>query len=80
VSVGTCRSCGAPIIWAMSSMTGKNMPLDAEPTDEGTMLLKDGIVTPEKRATLPFLATNPKRHMAHFAKCPQANEWRRTQR
>jgi hypothetical protein len=78
MSGSQCRTCGAAITWATSAMTGKNMPLDAEPTAEGTMLLKDGIVTPEVRATPAFLASRPTRHTSHFSRCPQADQWRKS--
>jgi hypothetical protein len=34
-----CGSCDAPIIWART-LTGRSMPVDAKPSDGGTVLLE----------------------------------------
>lgn len=34
----TCRSCGAPIRWAVSEASGKRIPLDLEPSDTGNIV------------------------------------------
>jgi hypothetical protein len=33
-----CRSCGAPIRWAVSQASGKRIPLDVEPVDDGNIV------------------------------------------
>lgn len=81
---GNCRSCGAPIRWAVSLTTHKRMPLDAEPTRDGNI----GVVewrTQESGLPLPVVAYNPStgtqrtpyRYTSHFATCPQAKHWRK---
>jgi hypothetical protein len=34
-----CSSCGADIFWARNEKTGKRMPVDVEPVDNGNVLL-----------------------------------------
>lgn len=69
----TCRSCGAPVVWARHG-TGRLAPFDAQPQPHGEWLLvEDGkgelVAT---RRTTPILA-----HVPHHATCPQAADWRR---
>lgn len=79
VVISRCFSCGAPITWAVTPK-GKRMPVDAEPVDDGNLVLerqKDGtlLALPASKApTLPGL-TQP-RYVSHFATCPQAKEHR----
>lgn len=69
----TCRSCEALIIWATSPTTGKSIPLDAEPTPNGNLVLVGGEarVYTEEDARLAR-----DRHTSHFATCPDAGSWR----
>lgn len=67
----TCRSCGAPIIWAHTP-NGKSMPLDAEPDPTGNIVLDDGTARVEPNQTLTGT-----RHTSHFATCPHAETWRK---
>jgi hypothetical protein len=76
--VSRCRSCGAEIVWAITER-GKRMPLDAEPSEAGTFVVRSrvegervvlhALYAPEAGAGL--------HHTSHFATCPQAGEWRR---
>ena len=78
-----CRSCRAPIIWAMTER-GKRMPLDADPytgpDPAGLFVFRfdgDGrpyvlAVTPEAAAALGDAV-----YRSHFASCPDAKRWRR---
>lgn len=66
----TCRSCGAPIIWART-VNGKAMPLDAEPTDAGNVSLVNGVAYVGEQLALPPCYTS------HFATCPDAPGWRK---
>jgi len=78
----TCSSCGAPIIFKQT-VTGKQMPLDAEPNADGNVQL--GWIGGEEVALL--LAEPGDRaaaqiaghllYMPHFATCPNADEHRR---
>ena len=40
---GACRSCGAEIVWAKTSDTDKNIPLDAKP-ERRFVFLSDDVV------------------------------------
>lgn len=77
--IATCRSCQAPIIWA-TSKGGKAMPVDAEPVDDGNVVLDERpgeYVGPVASVlTGPSLLGGPLRK-AHFTTCPQAAQWRR---
>lgn len=37
--MSVCRSCGAPIVWATVRTSGRRIPLDAEPSSAGNVLL-----------------------------------------
>jgi hypothetical protein len=68
-----CRSCGAPVVWRRHRVTGKPMPLNAEPTPDGDFVLDaDG---EHYHAAEP--ETTLARHLSHFATCPQSREWRK---
>jgi hypothetical protein len=70
--MSVCRSCGAPIVWAVSAKSGKRMPLDARPVLNGNLDLDaDGTVTVvEPDPTL-------KGYVSHHATCPDADDWRK---
>jgi hypothetical protein len=76
MNTGTCRSCGAPLRWAVSAATGKAMPLNFEPSGDGNVVLRaDGkavVVTAAERGAYagPF-------YTSHFATCPDARRFRR---
>lgn len=63
--IDTCRSCGAPILWAVTN-GGKRMPLDATPREGGRWVL----------GTNEHLSARPQTtllgHDSHFATCPGA--------
>jgi hypothetical protein len=66
-----CRSCKAPIIWA-TSVKGKPIPLDYEPTSGGNLVLVDGVArSPQLGDEEPFL-----QYISHFATCPDAEQHR----
>lgn len=77
MTTGSCRSCGAPIWWAMTPK-GRRIPLNA-PGDhphpnlavwrDDTGVLRASPTPPEG---LTVTATT-----SHFATCPQADEHRR---
>ena len=76
MSGSRCKSCDAAILWAVSAVTGKRMPLDADPVPDGNLLLdaegKIHVLTADA-ATVPGV----KRYVSHFATCPQADDWRK---
>ena len=74
----TCKSCGAEIVWARSSASGKPFPVDAEPTDTGNVRLEKGKATVLSRGQLQELSPLERGtlHLSHFATCPNARDHR----
>lgn len=78
-TVKPCRECGRPMIWT-TTLKGKRMPVDADPTDSGTFgLFYEGDLTPlavhVKNAT-SRKGWNGKLYMPHHATCPQVAKFR----
>lgn len=74
--VSACRTCRAPIIWAITQR-GARMPVDAAPVPGGNVVLehrKDGTVLARTQGELGGAAV---RHVSHFATCPGATHHRR---
>lgn len=75
-----CRSCGAPIIWAVGEATGKGNPLDAEPVENGTLQAVGNRA--DGRMMVRYLrkdeVANPNllRYVSHFSTCPNADSHR----
>jgi len=69
-----CRSCGAPIRWAITAANGKSIPLDRDPVDGGNVILVEGVAYMNAN---PDLFTDA-RYVSHFATCPEANRWRQS--
>jgi hypothetical protein len=79
-----CRSCKAPIVWAITAAKGARMPLDPDPVDDGNVWVvrwkPDGtpIVAVALHAdAVPILARE--RFVSHFTTCPDSKEWRKKQ-
>jgi hypothetical protein len=85
-----CKSCQAPIIWAVSGGSGKHVPIDPEPQRIGTVLLREvaegkppvaHVTTSEERDRMRFensMVDEPLLlHVSHFATCPDAAHHRR---
>jgi hypothetical protein len=70
-----CRSCGAAIIW-MKTAAGKRMPIDAEPSEKGNIVLVEDKGNFEQFDLISYAKPGP-RYTSHFATCPQAAEWRK---
>ena len=75
-----CKSCGAQIVWVKTD-SGKRMPVDAEPSEDGNVFVADD--GPLRTGCLvivlgqPDLLTDPDvRHKSHFATCPDADSHR----
>lgn len=68
-----CRSCGAPIIWAVHQATGSRMPLDPGYVDSGPRFTID--LTGQAHTVSDPNTTG---HPSHFATCPQAGQHRRS--
>lgn len=88
-----CRSCDAPIIWARSVASGKNIPLNAdqvEPGTAGSMLLVHGRAYSMKRRAEALAdwhrvlgdtrTSDLPHHFAHFVTCPNAAQHRASRR
>jgi hypothetical protein len=82
--MATCRSCGAAVRWVVTT-TGKTMPMDAEPVENGNLVIvgegktRHGDMVPKVQhrdpGELSMLETE--RFVSHFATCPDAPEWKR---
>ena len=69
-----CRSCKAAVYWAVTG-TGAAMPVDAEPSADGTLSLRwNG-----RRVLAVYVdaSFSGPRRLAHFARCPDAGKWRK---
>lgn len=73
----TCRSCQTHIVFARSKVTGKLMPF--EPDEGGEWALANGVAEHVGKAPaepVEGVETVP-RWTSHFARCPDAQSWRR---
>lgn len=79
MNVSPCRSCGALVIWACATSSGKLMPVDQTPIATGNILLteRDGQVWATVLSKTAALSAPKDRHVSHFATCPQAASHRR---
>lgn len=76
--ISKCRSCGAAIIWAVTR-NEKSIPLDAEPSPEGNVVLDDlrnATVLGPLDLLLHDRDAQPL-YMPHHASCPDGEEWKR---
>jgi len=72
MEISECRSCGAPVYWAVTN-TGRRMPVDSRPHPDGNLLLVE-----EKGELRVYVRANDgPRYRPHFATCPHSKEWRR---
>lgn len=76
-AAGTCRSCGAPIVWARYLKTGRSAPLDATPDVAGNLSVEDGVysICPD-----PKHCIHAEHYTTHFRTCPNARAHRGTRR
>ena len=76
--VSFCRTCEAAIVWARTA-SGKRVPLDAEPREDGNVYVDDnGVAVYLTRDELErFPPPAESRFVSHFATCPHAEEHRR---
>lgn len=66
--MGECRSCGAEVIW-VETEKGRRMPVDAESTEGGNIVLVDGVAK--------YVKAGEGTHVSHFVTCPNAKSHRR---
>ena len=72
-----CRSCRAPVIWAVTR-AGKRIPLDAAPSATGNLVYVGQQLDGTEVVGAPRDGDPPEfRYVSHFATCPDAGEWRR---
>lgn len=79
-----CRSCGAPIFWARTSINPPQwMPLDREPSERGNVVILEDdelgierakVLKKGERETYPPATL---KYLSHFATCPEAEKFRR---
>jgi hypothetical protein len=69
--VSRCKSCGAEIIWAVTT-NGRRIPLDAEPEVDAPGLFRIEIGGPP-----PGAFAVRKLYTSHFATCPNADQHRK---
>lgn len=70
-----CRSCGAEIEWART-VNNRAMPLDAEPTADGNVVIRDGKAHVLGPMELLVLDAGEVLRMPHHATCEHAAQWR----
>ncbi len=81
-----CEFCGDPIVWTSSTAGAVPLPVDAAPSDHGTLLVQrepDGILF--AGVASPGVARSARKmgrptYLAHAATCPRAGEWNRPAR
>jgi hypothetical protein len=79
--VNTCRTCRAPILWAVT-IAGNSIPVDPEPVPDGNIELLDrSELRMQPRAVVidpaqTSLDAAP-RYVSHFVTCPQADQHRK---
>ena len=76
-----CTSCGSPILWAISAVTGTRMPIDPEPAVGGNIRLDDSHPPLARVVGAAIDLFDPTddgtRHLSHFATCVFADQHRR---
>lgn len=76
--LGTCRSCGAGIRWALS-INGKPTPMDVSPVDDGNRVIFNGVAMTREQADERGAGPLPL-FKSHFATCPNRNQHRKGNR
>lgn len=73
-----CRSCQRPIVWAVFRTSGKNTPIDPEPSPTGNVALipigvaRGRVVFEAYVVPKSERAQHPKLYHSHFKTCPHA--------
>jgi hypothetical protein len=84
-SDGRCKSCGAPIRWALHERTERRMPLDALANPDGNISVVAWGGKQGNGLSLPIIGVNvppdkamtPMHYTSHFATCPNADDHRK---
>jgi len=73
--MSACRSCGAPILWALTE-NGKRIPLDAAPAERPTGLFRL-VEKIGERTPVAVSVSGEAVYLSHFATCPYADQHRK---
>lgn len=78
-----CKSCKAPIVWAVARSTGRRMPVDQEPVALGNITLDySGMLPAADVLAGSKLATarheGKELRLNHFVTCPDRADWNKT--
>jgi len=75
---GRCRhpKCKAKVLW-VTTTTGNEMPLDPDPTPDGTIIVVEGRGRALGPARLAELDPGVARYRSHFVSCPGTKRFRR---
>jgi hypothetical protein len=78
VNTEACRSCGKPIIWAVT-VRGNDMPVNVDPQPDGNIQLveRDGMAPLAKVLKVADRFGKTNLRTSHFVDCPQARKWRK---
>ena len=82
MKAGTCRGCGAPILW-IETANGKSMPCDPKQVKYWEKEKAPGkIVTPNGDVRSCVFDGDPRNatgigYISHFGTCPKAGQFRR---
>jgi hypothetical protein len=83
--VTTCASCKAPIVFAVTSKTGRRIPLDTTTSRDGNIAIvgRTAQGTPiahvfrQADLDLARVYGAVDLYLSHFASCPNADRWRK---
>lgn len=75
-----CNSCHRPVFWGKTEASGKRMPVDTHPVDDGNVLI---VAYDDKSPVLRVLKKGEdppdevSRYVSHFVTCPHRDEHRK---
>ena len=71
-----CKTCRAKIVWKKTA-NDKMMPLDAEPCDDGNIVLVNDVAAYLTKEQMAPGVVEGLKFKSHFATCPQSKQHRR---
>jgi len=82
MNTSTCsaQQCQAIIIWTVTERTGKRMPVDAQPSPDGNLVLTPSPHGAPISKVADLLDPDGPRYLSHFATCPAAKGFRHRNR
>jgi hypothetical protein len=83
--MANCKACGVELVWLKHERTKKPMPIEAAPHVEGNIVVNLGnktyrIANDKEYEGHKISDTGPKLHVSHFARCPEADGFRKKDR